>query len=75
MKACDGGTVQIDLKDGNGAFSTPFIEFLGVVTSPQSLREESRVDFGSNLGKMLPHLPDQTHLLMQRNRTGYQEMI
>ena len=51
VKACDGGTVYVELKDSNRGFQTPFVEFLGTVTSPTSLKEESRVDFGSTLGK------------------------
>lgn len=50
VKAADGGHVDVELTGPSG-FNTPFVQFQGVVTSPTSLREESRIDFGSNFGE------------------------
>ena len=50
VKTCDGATVSVELLNGNTAFSTPYVEFQGLVTSATSLREESRTDFGTTFG-------------------------
>ena len=56
VKAADGGHVYVELA-GPPAFNTPFVEFQGVVTSPTSIREESRRDFGSNFGEISHIIP------------------
>ena len=57
VKTCDGAQVTVELLNGNTAFSTPFVEFQGLVTSASSLREESRTDFGANFGELFYNSP------------------
>lgn len=42
---------MVELRDSRADFETPYVEFRGVVTSPSSLREESRTNYGSNFGE------------------------
>lgn len=52
IKAADGGIVTVELRENNSTFETPYCEFQGIVTSPNSLKEESRTHFGGSFGEI-----------------------
>ena len=47
MAAPDGSKVSVQ---ASSTFETPFVEVQGVVVDPQTIREESHVNFGENFG-------------------------
>lgn len=49
VKAADGGTVHIQLREP-ASFDTKFVMFEGTVDSPNSLREASHTNFGNTFG-------------------------
>lgn len=57
VEGVDGGVVRMAAPDGskvaiqaNSVFETPFAEVQGVVVDPQTIKEESHVNFGENFG-------------------------
>ena len=53
LKAADGGTVWVTLKNGDTNIATPYVEFEGMVDSPSSIQETSRSNFGATFGMLL----------------------
>lgn len=58
VESMEGGVAQMLAPDGsrvavqtNSMFETPFAEVEGVVVDPQTIREESHVNFGDNFGE------------------------
>jgi hypothetical protein len=61
VETMDGGVVRMAAPDGskvsilaNSTFETPFAEVQGTVVDPQTIREESHVNFGDNFGARSP---------------------
>lgn len=52
VRAADGGTVQVMIKQG-GVFDSAFVQFEGIVESPTQLTEVDHTGFGSDLGKVV----------------------
>lgn len=58
VESMDGGLVRMAAPDGSkvaiqaggAAFETPYAEVCGTVVDPQTIREESHVNFGENFG-------------------------
>jgi hypothetical protein len=57
VETMEGGLVRMAAPDGSkvaiqacSTFETPFAEVLGTVVDPQTIREESHVNFGENFG-------------------------
>jgi hypothetical protein len=57
VETMEGGLVRMAAPDGSkvsiqaaGTFETPYAEVQGVVVDPQTIREESHVNFGENFG-------------------------
>lgn len=57
VESMEGGVVVMQAPDGShvhvqasSSFDTPFVEVTGVVVDPQTIREESHVDYGDSFG-------------------------
>ena len=58
VESMDGGVAQMLAPDGSrvavqaaSMYETPYAEVTGVVVDPQTIREESHVNFGENFGE------------------------
>jgi len=58
VETLDNGVVRMAAPDGSkvsiqatGMFETPFAEVQGIVVDPQTIREESHVNFGESFGE------------------------
>lgn len=60
VESMDGGVAQMLAPDGSrvavqaaSMYETPYAEVTGVVVDPQTIREESHVNFGENFGALV----------------------
>ena len=51
VRAADGGMVYVELKDNTTVFESPYVEFMGTVVSPSTIREEAHTKFGTSFGE------------------------
>lgn len=83
VESMDGGLVRMAAPDGskvtiqaNSPYDTPIAEVQGVVVDPQTIREETHVNFGDNFGKyMLWDYPGKQKIIgnQQHERNTWQQ--